>query len=523
MGRFYKTAKPEFIDDFTYQPPWELMKEALGQEQQSYDASLAKADLFKNIDINYIDDPVERQKVKEKQDLYALRADELTKKLQSSGNDWKSVLPEINNLKREVESDYKTGDISKIEKSAANYKAMEDHLKTIKDPVRKEAARQAFLNEWKKNPNRSIDNTFQSNEIYDKQDPTGEFLAELKNSKADIYAKATATSNGRYIDTKSLSTEELKGLKEAYASFVKAKNYEPYFKQEQQFGLGKYFDEQGNLLSIDDPNGSMHQQGEYIKNFEYKQQKAEAKKDEDQYGLLAAQEASSMRLKQYEYTLAKANQPQELPITFNKDTSFYYNYTKEGKEVVQKYKANIANLATQIGAKDPKDYDKYMTAIRNNPSKYPAQFKELQRLDNMLNVNMTAGTQYFKNLGFNQKQIDYVDTKFKQKGVEKILSNKEGYLDFGSINGKQFYNEGLNKGEKVTLSSLKGKSIDAIPGYKGDKISNIEIVEGTAAFMPAADISSKSGTVATVKITPENGEPFYSEFYIGNDPLNVGF
>ena len=62
-----------------------------------------------------------------------------------------------------------------------------------------------------------------------------------------------------------------------------------------------------------------------------------------------------------------------------------------------------------------------------------------------------------------------------------------------------------------------------IPGYKGAKIKNIEIVEGTAAFMPAADTDGKSGVTTTVLITPDVGEPFYSEFYIGGDPLNIGF
>ena len=34
MGRFYKTAVPEFVENYIYQPPWELAKQAMAVNEQ---------------------------------------------------------------------------------------------------------------------------------------------------------------------------------------------------------------------------------------------------------------------------------------------------------------------------------------------------------------------------------------------------------------------------------------------------------------------------------------------------------
>jgi|SRR6187402_60488 len=520
MGRFYKTAKPQFIEDMIYQPPWDLIKEALTTQQQDYDIALAKTDLFNNVDVNYIDDPVERQKVIDKQSYYNQKSEEIATKLQSGDtNEWRKNLPEIRKLTRELEADYKTGDIYKIQKSADMYGKMNEQLKTIKDPARREAAKKYYLDQWKSSPNRSMDKTFEYEDIFDKQDPTGEFISELKNSKPDIWAKATATTNGKYIDTKTTSREVLNQLDDAYTAFIDAKGYDPYFKQEQKLGFGTYYDEDGNRLKFTDPNSSVAKQIEYVKQFEYTQGKAEADKKVDAYGLEELQQKYKLEAAAYSASLGKAG---ATPVSFTKDASFYYNYTKEGKEVMKTYNMEVGKLAQTIGAKDPKDYDKYINVIRNNPAKYPQQFKYLTTLDNSLNINQRSGTDYFRNLGFNQDQIDIVDKKFQQKGIETTLASKDGYVDFGTINGKPYMSKGTAKGEKINLRKMIGKTID-MPGYTGAKIESIEIVKGTPSFMPATESDGKSGVATTILITPSKGEPFYAEYYISGDPLNIGF
>ena len=36
MGRFYETTKPNFVDDFIYQPPWEMIQQNNILKAQNY-------------------------------------------------------------------------------------------------------------------------------------------------------------------------------------------------------------------------------------------------------------------------------------------------------------------------------------------------------------------------------------------------------------------------------------------------------------------------------------------------------
>ena len=266
MGRFYQTAKPEFVDNFIYQPPWELMNQRLQKEQNDYDVSLGTTDLLGHPDINYIEDEVEKQKVKEIQDEYNNRSLELTQKMQQAGSDWRKYLPEMNKLKRDLESDYKTGRIHNIQTSAANYEAMEKHLATIKDPVIKERAKQSFIEKWRENPNRSLDSVFQSNEVFDKKDLTGEFLTEWsKNKEPNIISKAFAYADGKgYLHNGIEETKIREDAQKAYAEFVKAKGYEPYLQQQENFGFGKYFeDDKKTLIPFTDSRSTGFQEAAY--------------------------------------------------------------------------------------------------------------------------------------------------------------------------------------------------------------------------------------------------------------------
>lgn len=528
MGRFYQTAKPEFLEDIIYQPPWELIKEALGTQQQDYDLALAKANLLGDVDFKYIEDPVEREKARAKQEYYANRADEITKGLQTGdANNWRSQLGEISKLQKEVTTDYKTGDIYKMQKSAENYAAMEKHLATIKDPVMKERAKEDFMRQWQANPNRSMDQIFTSQDIYDKKDITGDFLKELKQMEPDVYARATASTNGRYIDTKSTSKEVLADVDRIYSEYVKAKGLEPYLQQEQRYGIGNYFDENNQLMSYTDPRSSLYDQAKYAKEFGYTKEKAEAKKDEDQYGLLAAKHAYDKEMEEYKYVVASRYAPKEAtPISFSKDVQFVYNHTTQGKEVVREYNRQLANLASQIGAKDPKDYDLYITKIRANPEKYKAQANVLFALDRDFNAKMVSGTEYFRQKGLGQKEVDAIQDKFEADGVDKVLSHKQGYFNFGKVNGKQYGNVGFEKGIKTSIFELRGKTI-TFPGRGPIKIANAQILPSTVGFTPAMELDDNnqplSGVTSEVVITPEEGEPFNIEFNIGGDPLNVGF
>ena len=55
MGRFYRTAQPEFIDNFIYQPPWELINQVMSTKQQGYENAMQTTELVRNMaDIKHL-------------------------------------------------------------------------------------------------------------------------------------------------------------------------------------------------------------------------------------------------------------------------------------------------------------------------------------------------------------------------------------------------------------------------------------------------------------------------------------
>lgn len=114
MGRFYKTAQPDFIDNFIYQPPWQLMNQVMATKQQDYNNAMQSTDLIRNmLDIKHLS--FEDNRAKELKEYYNGKIDELTTQLAKNPNEYNKVMPVIKNLARELDTDRKEGNISKIE------------------------------------------------------------------------------------------------------------------------------------------------------------------------------------------------------------------------------------------------------------------------------------------------------------------------------------------------------------------------------------------------------------------------
>ena len=46
MAIFFQTAPTQFVEDFIYQPPWQLIQQATAKKQQEYDNMLTQTKLF---------------------------------------------------------------------------------------------------------------------------------------------------------------------------------------------------------------------------------------------------------------------------------------------------------------------------------------------------------------------------------------------------------------------------------------------------------------------------------------------
>ena len=54
MARYYQTADPQFVDNFIYTPPYELMLQVANQKQAQYDQAIASAKLLGDVKIDHL-------------------------------------------------------------------------------------------------------------------------------------------------------------------------------------------------------------------------------------------------------------------------------------------------------------------------------------------------------------------------------------------------------------------------------------------------------------------------------------
>lgn len=244
MGRFYKTAVPEFVENYMYQPPWELAKQAMAVNEQGIQDSLNAANLLKNVDINYIPEAGQKAIVDRIQKKYTEAADNISKNIQlglsQSPESWKKFSPEISNLGSTLQKDIKSGEIATITQSYNNHNKWLEDNKDIKekDPLLYQAAYNTFMTRWMKNPNRS--DVWQGEDLPDFDIHSKDIMDGLKEFEADIQTKV---ANGYITDIKFLSKDR---IIQAYMGRVMSDpKAQAYLHKAIQYGVPGFVDENG--------------------------------------------------------------------------------------------------------------------------------------------------------------------------------------------------------------------------------------------------------------------------------------
>lgn len=128
MGQFYKGAEATFIDDAMFKLPYELMGRVIDKKDKevndAIDTTVALNSLLEAKGLK-VDDP----RLQEIIGGYTNRIDDMTKSIyQDVGNAF-SYMPQINDLKRQITTDWKTGEVAKIQNNLALYNAWEEEEK----------------------------------------------------------------------------------------------------------------------------------------------------------------------------------------------------------------------------------------------------------------------------------------------------------------------------------------------------------------------------------------------------------
>ena len=251
MGRFFQTAPTQFVENYIYQPPWELMQQAAAQKQKVYDTAIASAKLFDNIPIEHLQGEDDVYNVQEKQRYYAENAANIAKAIQNDPSKAQQYLNNIDSLQKELQKDFTTGDISKIQGSAQAYKKWQEDNKKRKedDASRYTAAERAYLGEYLNAGGNSLSQGFRGEQVT--KDVDWNKINEMAEKiKASSWSKESAGPNGGYIwknkqSGESVTPDRINAV--IMGQILQDPSNIAALRQSQQFGLAKYFGDDGNL------------------------------------------------------------------------------------------------------------------------------------------------------------------------------------------------------------------------------------------------------------------------------------
>lgn len=210
MGRFFNVASPEFVDDIIYQPPWELMKEAInthdtriGEQEQVLEDSDGLLAELNNLQG---DNPEVNKAIQGYRD----GIQELTGNLQGDYANYQKQIPNINNLKRKLQQDMDNGLLGRAQEAFNDREAEVKRLDGLKgDPTKTAAIKKFYDLNYKDRGNLGFKDKDNYNKFIaeslnpvDKFD-SAKFLNDLRaNIVADKTASASAGPGSGYIWTK---------------------------------------------------------------------------------------------------------------------------------------------------------------------------------------------------------------------------------------------------------------------------------------------------------------------------------
>lgn len=132
MGRFFKVASPNQLQDFVYQPPWELMKDVIKTHDTrigEQEANLDKSDkLLADINNLKVDDPEVNRVIQGYRD----DINKVTQDLQSDYSNYQQFIPEINRIKRRLQEDMDNGLLGRAQEAYKERETERSRLQGIK-------------------------------------------------------------------------------------------------------------------------------------------------------------------------------------------------------------------------------------------------------------------------------------------------------------------------------------------------------------------------------------------------------
>ena len=109
MGRFFETAPTQFVEDFIYQPPWEIIQQNNLLKAQDYATKQQTLNLLNNVPVDtWIE--ADGELARSKQEEYKNQTDSIATSLRKDSNNREALL-QLDDISKKLYNDYTYGDL----------------------------------------------------------------------------------------------------------------------------------------------------------------------------------------------------------------------------------------------------------------------------------------------------------------------------------------------------------------------------------------------------------------------------
>lgn len=447
MGRYFQPSGTQFIDNFIYQPPWQLMQNVLANKQQEYDSAVAATKLFRDIKINHLNGEDENYNVAEKQRYYNDKADAIAKAMQKDKLNAGSYNPNIEMLQKELVKDFTEGDISKIQGSYGAYqKWMEDNKKMKEEsPYRYDAADKHYLSQWQNAGANSLNQQWRG-DMVTKDVDWNKIYDAAEKMKSDEWERAGTNHAGGYIYKNKNSGEKLdeKDLMDNILGRVLTPDNKASLLQTQKYGLATYFNSETGGIDLNAsgwiPARLFSNAAAYTKT----KQDADVQSDGTWNNIHSQNQQNARQQAGFAHDFAM------------KDYEAKIDAAKEAKKAGDKTNDRIYQLQLDIAGETDPNVKKQKQDLLDSMTS--AQFivdlpKDVKYTD-VKSLSKAAGKGDKDAYNVAWKSIDYARDNVKLSPLERELIER--------------YDQGLYKGDtkKVILDFMHEKGLDKAPPSK---------------------------------------------------------
>ena len=131
MGKNFKAARPEIVEDILFQPPWEMMQQALATKQAGFDAVAGMPEtLLDKLKIDY-DPALDSAEAAKLRAQFEQKGAALVDEVYKDPMNYNKSLGKIRSLSREIQEGMLTGDIAKLAQRKADREEYQKMLNTF--------------------------------------------------------------------------------------------------------------------------------------------------------------------------------------------------------------------------------------------------------------------------------------------------------------------------------------------------------------------------------------------------------